>query len=215
MINKKKGYIEGLIEQGEHVHQDFKYQITDARKIARSISAFANNSGGHLLVGVKDNGRIAGVSDEEEIYMVEQAATMYCRPEQKIKCKIYRVGGKDVLKVDIAEADDKPVLAPDEHGQWKTYFRVADENILASDMHVRVLQEQSEDIGDEPDVLSFTEREKVLLDYLDTHGGITLDGYTRLAHISLETAEEIVVKLCRMNVVSIEYLKNGTCLISS
>lgn len=215
MINKKKGYIEGLIEQGEHVHQDFKYQITDARKIARSISAFANNSGGHLLVGVKDNGRITGVSDEEEIYMVEQAATMYCRPEQKIKCKIYRVGGKDVLKVDIAEADDKPVLAPDEHGQWKTYFRVADENILASDMHVRVLQEQSEDIGDEPDVLSFTEREKVLLDYLDTHGGITLDGYTRLAHISLETAEEIVVKLCRMNVVSIEYLKNGTCLISS
>ena len=212
MINKKKGYIEGLIEQGEHVHQDFKYQITDARKIARSISAFANNSGGHLLVGVKD---IAGVSDEEEIYMVEQAATMYCRPEQKIKCKIYRVGGKDVLKVDIAEADDKPVLAPDEHGQWKTYFRVADENILASDMHVRVLQEQSEDIGDDPDVLSFTEREKALLDYLDTHGGITLDGYTRLAHISLETAEEIVVKLCRMNVVSIEYLKNGTCLISS
>lgn len=215
MINKKKGYIEGLIEQGEHVHQDFKYQITDARKIARSISAFANNSGGHLLVGVKDNGRITGVSDEEEIYMVEQAATMYCRPEQKIKCKIYRVGGKDVLKVDIAEADDKPVLAPDEHGQWKTYFRVADENILASDMHVRVLQEQSEDTGDEPDVLSFTEREKVLLDYLDSHGGITLDGYTRLAHISLETAEEIVVKLCRMNVVSIEYLKNGTCLISS
>ena len=35
---------QNLILEGEHEHQDFKYQISDARKIARSISAFANNS---------------------------------------------------------------------------------------------------------------------------------------------------------------------------
>ena len=51
-----KQYILSLIAQGEHDHQDFKFQINDARKIARSLSAFANNDGGHLLVGVKDNG---------------------------------------------------------------------------------------------------------------------------------------------------------------
>ena len=38
-------YIRRLIEQGEHENQDFKFAISDARKIARSISAFANNSG--------------------------------------------------------------------------------------------------------------------------------------------------------------------------
>ena len=70
METKRKGYIESLIEQGEHEHQDFKYQITDARKIARSISAFANHGGGRLLVGVKDNGSIVGVSSDEEIYKV-------------------------------------------------------------------------------------------------------------------------------------------------
>ena len=64
---KQKDYILSLIEEGEHEHQDFKYQISDARKIARSISAFAKNDGGHLLVGVKDNGHIAGVSSDEEI----------------------------------------------------------------------------------------------------------------------------------------------------
>ncbi|MDY5609301.1 MAG: putative DNA binding domain-containing protein, partial [Sodaliphilus sp.] len=52
---KTKDYILQLIDEGEHEHQDFKYQISDAKKIARSISAFANNSGGRLLVGVKDN----------------------------------------------------------------------------------------------------------------------------------------------------------------
>ena len=62
-------YIQRLISEGEHVHQDFKFEISDARKIAKSISAFANTEGGRLLVGVKDNGKIAGVRSEEEIYM--------------------------------------------------------------------------------------------------------------------------------------------------
>ncbi len=80
---KSKHYIQNLIEEGEHEHQDFKFQISDARKIARSISAFANNDGGHLLIGVKDNGKIAGVRSEEEMFMIEQAAEMYCRPHKK------------------------------------------------------------------------------------------------------------------------------------
>ena len=76
----EKDYIHRLIAEGEHIHQDFKFAISDARKIARSLSAFANTEGGRLLVGVKDNGSIAGVRSEEEIYMIDAAATMYCRP---------------------------------------------------------------------------------------------------------------------------------------
>ena len=41
-----KEYILELIEEGEHEMQDFKFSISDSRKIARSISAFANHSGG-------------------------------------------------------------------------------------------------------------------------------------------------------------------------
>ena len=58
-------YLEKLISEGEHVHQDFKFAISDARKIAKSLSAFANTEGGRLLVGVKDNGKIAGVRSEK------------------------------------------------------------------------------------------------------------------------------------------------------
>ena len=48
-------HIQQLVSEGEHVHQDFKFAITDARKIAKSLSAFANTEGGRLLIGVKDN----------------------------------------------------------------------------------------------------------------------------------------------------------------
>ena len=119
---KTKDYILQLIDEGEHEHQDFKYQISDAKKIARSISAFANNSGGRLLVGVKDNGHIAGVKSDEEIYMIEQAATMYCRPEQQMNFQLFKVEGKNVLLAEVAEAQVKPVQAPDENGHWKVYY---------------------------------------------------------------------------------------------
>ena len=210
---KKSHYIQDLIAEGEHEHQDFKYQITDARKIARSIAAFANNSGGHLLIGVKDNGNITGVRSDEEIYMIEMAAQMYCRPEQHVAFKVYNINGKSVVKADIAEAVEKPVEAPDDNGVWHVYFRVKDENVLASRLHERIMSVETvlEDTRT-AETISFSEREQVLLDYLRNHGGITLDGYMRLAHISEESATKVVMTLHGMGVLTLEY-HDGQCLI--
>ena len=214
MRAKKSHYIQDLILEGEHEHQDFKYQITDARKIARSIAAFANNSGGHLLIGVKDNGNIAGVRSEEEIYMIETAAQMYCRPEQHVTFKVFNINGKSVVKADIAEATEKPVEAPDDNGVWHAYYRVADENVLASRLHERIMSAEESTAGSQEDVdtIRYSEREEALLDYLRNHGGITLEGYKRLAHISEESAMQSVVTLHGMGVVSLQY-HDGDCLI--
>ena len=213
MIRKKSHYIQDLILEGEHEHQDFKYQITDARKIARSIAVFANNSGGHLLIGVKDNGNIAGVSSDEEIYMIEMAAQRYCRPEQQVAFKVFRINGKSVVKADIAEAQEKPVEAQDDNGVWHVYYRVADENVLASRLHERILSQETEvEETHTSGTISYSEREQVLLSYLRDHGGITLDGYMKLAHISEESATRIVVALHGMGVLDLQY-HDGKCLI--
>ena len=49
------------ISEGEGQQLDFKFAITDSKKIARSMAAFANSDGGVLLIGVKDNGKIVGI----------------------------------------------------------------------------------------------------------------------------------------------------------
>ena len=92
-------YIHALIAEGEHQQQDFKFEISDARKIAKTLSAFSNTDGGRLLIGVKDNGKIAGVRSDEEQYMIEAAARLYCRPEVSYSTQTYQVEGRSVLLV--------------------------------------------------------------------------------------------------------------------
>ena len=58
-----KRYIRNLISEGEHQQQDFKYRVSDAMKLAKSVSAFANTDGGRLLIGVRDDGNMSGVRD--------------------------------------------------------------------------------------------------------------------------------------------------------
>ena len=98
MIQTKADYIHDRIAEGEHQQQDFKFEISDARKIAKSLSAFSNTDGGRLLVGVKDNGKIAGVRSEEEMYMIEAAAKLYCKPQIDCEMHVHTVEGRTVLR---------------------------------------------------------------------------------------------------------------------
>ena len=56
-----KRYIRSLINEGEHQQQDFKYRVSDAMKLAKSVSAFANTDGGRLLIGVRDDGHMSAI----------------------------------------------------------------------------------------------------------------------------------------------------------
>ncbi len=200
---KGKYYIHSLISEGEHEHQDFKFAITDAAKIAHSISAFANNDGGRLLIGVKDNGNISGVRNEEDIYVIEQAAQMYCHPPQDVKMTAFSVeGGAMVLRAEIMRAERRPVFARDIDGKFRAYYRVKDENIVAPAIMVRAWQRKQADDGC---IFSLSDAETALLRYLDEWGMTTVDDYMRGAHISRETAEEIIVRLCAMDVLEFVY----------
>ena len=192
-------YIHQLVEEGEHCHQDFKFEISDARKIARSISAFANTEGGRLLVGVKDNGKIAGIRSEEEIYMIEAAATMYCQPQMEIETQTYIVEGRTVLKIQIEEASAKPVYAIDEENKPKAYIRIADENILATPVHLKVWQHTKKKEGT---LVSFTEKEQHLLDILGEKESLTLNQCCKLCKATRKAMCNLLADFIRFGLVS-------------
>ena len=191
-------YIHTLIAEGEHQQQDFKFEISDARKIAKTLSAFANTNGGRLLIGVKDNGKIAGVRSEEEKYMIEAAAQLYCVPEVEYSLQTYIVEGRQVLVATIEETPHKPVYAKDETGKPLAYLRIKDENILATPIHLRVWQQSGSPRGE---LITYTEREQLLLDLLEENDSLSLNRYCRLARLSRRAAEHLLAKFIRFDIV--------------
>jgi predicted HTH transcriptional regulator len=191
-----------LIQQGEHQQQDFKYCISDSRKIARSLVAFANTDGGRLLVGVKDNGRIAGVRSEEEYYMVESAAKIYSNPAISFTTQQHFIEGKTVLEVNIEPSPEKPHFAKDDEGKWWAYFRKNDENRLANKIMIEVWKRQKSPEGI---LISYTEAEKCLLDYLESNEKISVSKFSRIAHSSYKKAEQIIINFRTLNILKDSY----------
>lgn len=194
-------YIKKLIAQGENQQLDFKFEISDSKKIARTLAAFSNTDGGKLLVGVKDNGAIAGVRSDEEFYMVEGAAQLYCRPAVDFATREWTIDGKTVLEIDIPKSNNGPCSAPDKEGKWMVYIRVHDQNLLANTVLLRVWQLQNRKKGI---TIRYTDKEKMLLDYIDKNGEITLTKFRKIAGISRKVAEKVLVDLITLNIIRME-----------
>jgi predicted HTH transcriptional regulator len=191
-------YIKKLIERGESQHLDFKFEITDSRKIARSLVAFSNSEGGTLLIGVKDNGVVAGVRSEEEYYMVEAAASMYCKPAISFQSHEWNVDGKKVLEITILSDPDVLYHAPDKEGNWKVYVRVDDHNILANRVYLQARKRRKAAKGV---FLAYTEKEKILLTYLDENFSLTLSKFCRIAQLSKYKAEKTLANLVALDII--------------
>ncbi len=198
---KKKHPLTVLIEQGEHQQLDFKFEVNDSKKIARTLCAFANTDGGRLLIGVKDNGVISGVHSDEEYFMIEAASQMYTRPEIPFQAKRWEVGGKVVLEIYIAPGSDKPYTAPDRDDRFKAYIRVADENMLANEVLLLAWRKKQQTGGT---LLKISKPVEILLSFLNEHPTITINQLCRIAHVNYYTARNILSDLIAVD--ALEYM---------
>jgi len=198
-------YLTKLIGEGEHQQQDFKYCISDSKKIAKSLVAFANTDGGRLLIGVKDNGNIAGVRSEEEYYMVEAAAKIFSKPEIDFETQQHLIDGKTVLEVNVERSPNKPHFAKDEQGKWLAYFRNHDENKLANAIMIEVWKKQKRSDGI---LLPYSDTEQLLLDFLEQNETISHAAFSRKARITYRKAAQILADLIVLGVLEIKIDKN-------
>ena len=201
-----EGYIRKLIAMGENQQLDFKFGINDSRKIARTLVAFANTDGGRLLIGVKDNGSIAGVRSEEEFYMVQAASEMYTRPVVPFEVKEWTVNQKKVLEIIVPAMNDGLHSAPVEKDDYLIYIRVKDENYPVNSVWLKAYKWKNLKTGT---FIRFTDSEKFLLTYLESEQSITQSKYCKLAKINSKTAENILAGFVAIGMVSIVFTKHG------
>lgn len=179
---------------------DFKKEISNVHRIAKTMVSFANHQGGTLLVGVRDDGSISGVKAEEEKFMLEKAATMFCYPSIELHIHEWNLKGKVVLEVLVPEGKNKPFYAIDEEGKKWVYVRQHDQSLLASKVVVEVLKRKS---STSQTVVEFTSKEKALMDYLKVNPRITLKEYCKLVNISRWRAQRILVNLISVGVLCV------------
>ena len=196
-----KNYLLSLIREGEHQQQDFKYRVSDAQKLAKSVSAFANTDGGRLLIGVRDDGNMSGVRSEEEIYMMHLAAYRYCRPEASIKFDTYHADGRTIVVATIPPSDRRPICALDETGKPRAYIRIADENIVASPVHLAIWRESQNSQGA---TMAYTDSIRKILKVLQDQR-LPLNHIVRRSRIPRYKVINLLAQLIRFRIAQWEY----------
>lgn len=196
-----------MIREGEHQTQDFKFRIDSSQKIAKTLSAFANTDGGRLLIGVKDNGRITGVDPEEEFYMIDGAARLYCKPPVQFYATVFNSEDKLVLEVDVPPSAERPHKAREKDKRWLAYVRQRDENFLANRVLLRFMSDKT--TSERKNLVAYGPHERLLFEHLAQHQDISLSKFARMCKISVQKAEKILALFLKWEVIKWKATEKG------
>lgn len=208
-VRNDKEYLEELISQGEHRQQDFKYKIQNPAKLAKSVSAFANTSGGRLLIGVRDDGQPAGVKSAEETFMMEKAAEECCLPAAAISFRTINFDGRNIVIATIPEAEKKPVYALDEQERRTAYVRIDDENVVASPVFLEMWKQDKASTV----VMSYTQAETGLIRTMQLHPAATLNRIVKLSTLGRYKVIKTLARFIRYDLARVEH-RDGKFLFS-
>ncbi len=159
----------GLINSGEHQHMEFKSALRWDQHlqkvnpkledvIIKSIAAFSNGKGGTLLIGVRDNGEIAGLegdfnslkkndSDYFEIHLRNLLKQHFGIPflTQNMIIDFPVIDGTEICAIQIAEGSEPVyITTTDKHGNKTERFYVRSGN---SSQEIQSLKEITEYIS--------------------------------------------------------------------
>jgi predicted HTH transcriptional regulator len=110
-----KEELRDIVAAGEDQGLEFKSSIPPVDQIARHLAAFANTSGGRLLLGIAppraDGGEVAnrGVDPDRAVNSIIRAAERV-EPRPQVMTEVVPVDGRPVVIADVARTPSVPVI---------------------------------------------------------------------------------------------------------
>jgi hypothetical protein len=124
ILERAQYQMEELIRQGESQELEFKANLKEPSRFLRTVVAFANSSGGRILLGVDDDSQIVGYG-QDEADRITNLISSNCSPP--IEVRISRIQlVKPILMVEIPEGTNKPY----EYRERGFYMRRGATNML-------------------------------------------------------------------------------------
>ncbi|CAM4045152.1 RNA-binding domain-containing protein [Psychrobacter arenosus] len=170
-----------LISAGESKTLEFKRELPKYDQIAKTIVAFANTSGGRLIIGVDDDGTLIGI-DESSILDLEDRiyASLFEQISPTINPDIYAVNyeGKLLLVIQVSRGSSLPYYLKVLGKAAGVYIRIGTSNRLADSYYIAELERQRQHMSfDEQPCLDvkFTDLDTSNLEQRFKARGLTLD----------------------------------------
>ncbi|WP_415517689.1 MAG: RNA-binding domain-containing protein [Desulfovibrio aminophilus] len=102
-----------ILSRGEDSRHQFKRDMINAEGLAAEIIAFSNSAGGHIFIGVNDDGSVHGLSSADVArvnLLIANAASQNVRPAVNPLTENVPHPSGTVLVVTIAEGINKPYM---------------------------------------------------------------------------------------------------------
>ncbi|MEA3342679.1 MAG: helix-turn-helix domain-containing protein [archaeon] len=131
--------ISRLLTQKESGTLEFKESLRMKEEIGGAVCAFANASGGTILIGVADAGAIKGLDiGKKTTADLSEYIKKNTDPNIFPEIKVHEIGGREIISVAVKESHDKPVFF-----KGRAYKRVGDTSPKISSSEIRKLAKES------------------------------------------------------------------------
>lgn len=130
-----------MIAQGEGVALELKTGHASSSSIAnvmREVVAMLNHGGGHVLLGLADDGRVLGVPDAvSAAEQLQRQLGALITPRAPWAIETATLDAKDIIVIDVPEGADKPYV-----GEGAIYLRRGNRSVAASRDEISALIRQ-------------------------------------------------------------------------
>ena len=189
--------LRALIGAGEGRRVEFKSGLPRDAKIARTLGAFANTSGGVLLVGVRDRGELCGLSDAPAVIeRLHRVARAELEPPVELELRALTLDG---FRIVLGEIPLSPLRPHRQRSDGRVLVRVGASNRPAVGATLRALAQHTRRRHPQGEL------ERRILDWVeqssrgakDPGGSAGPDGFASAMNIGKQRARRAFVKLER------------------
>ena len=137
---------QNILKQPEGRKLEFKETLPSSADLAKTIVAFANDAGGEMFIGIKDNPRqVKGINEEELISIEEKISNLIhdtCEPIILPEISFLTYENKHIIKVQIFKGSNPPYHLKSKNISESTYIRVGSSNRQATPEIISELERQ-------------------------------------------------------------------------
>ncbi|NUQ82572.1 MAG: putative DNA binding domain-containing protein [Bacteroidetes bacterium] len=143
--------ISEIIQRPEGRRLEFKQELPAVSDLAKTIVAFANDAGGDLFIGVRNNPReLVGIPESELFKIEEQIASVihdHCSPVIVPEISFHSENGFHFIRIQIHRGSDFPYHLKSKGLKEGTFIRIGSTNRLADESIIAELQRRKRNVS--------------------------------------------------------------------